>query len=245
MSCSIINSFPVAHSYTSIGSISDTVLNALLCVNDSTAVGKQKFRPTYMLSDGRSKRAGRARRLSSSDINGQKSGDPHQTRVLTASSVAVVEKILLDILIYGYEAIISWRVLKLPEQQLWINGGSYVGFTRHTWIKQSYTYARMHGNAGRMPYHVPETSRKRETPGNVRKRLGNVPGKSGNVSLIGVRRSLSRKRLGKRFWAKKSRFLCLVGRNKIKSSRSEFFPATVIVGGNMVKKKMQKKYTEY
>ncbi|GJT64708.1 FAD synthase-like protein [Tanacetum coccineum] len=81
-----LNSFS---SYTSIGSINDTVLNALLCVNDSTAVGKQKFRPTYMLSDGRSKRAGRARRLSSSDINDHKSGDPHQTRVLTASSVAV------------------------------------------------------------------------------------------------------------------------------------------------------------
>ncbi|GJY62493.1 hypothetical protein Tco_0463150 [Tanacetum coccineum] len=44
----------------------------------------------------------------------------------------------------------------------------------------------MHGIAGGMPYHVSETSWKRETPGNVRKRLGNVPGKSGNVSLIGV-----------------------------------------------------------
>ncbi|GKB05008.1 hypothetical protein Tco_0833203, partial [Tanacetum coccineum] len=70
-------------------SINDTVPNALLCVNDSTAVGKQKFRPAYMLSDERSKRAGRARRLSSSDINGKKSRDPHQTRVLTASSVVV------------------------------------------------------------------------------------------------------------------------------------------------------------
>ncbi|PWA60953.1 phosphoadenosine phosphosulfate (PAPS) reductase family protein [Artemisia annua] len=84
--------------YTSIGSINDTVPNALLCVDDSTAVGKQKFRPAYMLSDGRSERAGRARRLSSSGINGQKSVDPLQTRVLTASIVAVGDEILFGII---------------------------------------------------------------------------------------------------------------------------------------------------
>ncbi|GKD73902.1 hypothetical protein Tco_1332184, partial [Tanacetum coccineum] len=63
-----------------------------MMVGDGVTFGKQKFRPAYMLSGGRSKRAGRARRLSSSDINVQKSGDPHQTRVLTASSVAVGDK---------------------------------------------------------------------------------------------------------------------------------------------------------
>ncbi|KAL9453285.1 hypothetical protein AB3S75_008982 [Citrus x aurantiifolia] len=38
--------------YTWIGSIHDTVPNALLCINDSSN-SKEKFNPAYMLSHGR------------------------------------------------------------------------------------------------------------------------------------------------------------------------------------------------
>ncbi|KVI09574.1 hypothetical protein Ccrd_012041 [Cynara cardunculus var. scolymus] len=70
--------------YTSIGSIHDTVPNALLCIKDS-AVGKQKFRPAYMLSDGRLERAGRARKSSliagrvPAVSNGLKCVEPNQS----------------------------------------------------------------------------------------------------------------------------------------------------------------------
>ncbi|KAK9078654.1 hypothetical protein SSX86_002711 [Deinandra increscens subsp. villosa] len=85
--------------YTSIGSINDTVPNALLCINDS-AVGKQNFKPAYMLSDGRLERAGRVRKLSPvsgrlpAASNGLKSVEPHQENVFTASIVAVGDEIL-------------------------------------------------------------------------------------------------------------------------------------------------------
>ncbi|KAI7742832.1 hypothetical protein M8C21_005672 [Ambrosia artemisiifolia] len=80
--------------YTSIGSIHDTVPNALLSIKDS-AVGKQKFRPAYMLSDGRSERAGRSRKLSAvAASNGLKCVDPHQGSIYTASIVAVGDEIL-------------------------------------------------------------------------------------------------------------------------------------------------------
>ncbi|XP_024992380.1 FAD synthase-like isoform X2 [Cynara cardunculus var. scolymus] len=85
--------------YTSIGSIHDTVPNALLCIKDS-AVGKQKFRPAYMLSDGRLERAGRARKSSliagrvPAVSNGLKCVEPNQSSVLTASIVAVGDDIL-------------------------------------------------------------------------------------------------------------------------------------------------------
>ncbi|KAJ8426278.1 hypothetical protein Cgig2_011905 [Carnegiea gigantea] len=47
--------------YTSIGSVYDTVPNALLCVSNPSS-SKEEYRPAYMLSDGRLERAGRLRR---------------------------------------------------------------------------------------------------------------------------------------------------------------------------------------
>lgn len=86
--------------YTSIGSVNDTVPNALLCINDS-ANGKEKFRPAHMLSDGRLERAGRAKRFSPpvcgrfpAVSNGLKSVDPHQNRIVTGSVIAVGDEIL-------------------------------------------------------------------------------------------------------------------------------------------------------
>ncbi|KAI3696734.1 hypothetical protein L6452_29243 [Arctium lappa] len=86
--------------YTSIGSVNDTAPNALLCINDS-AGGKEKFRPAYMLSDGRLERAGRARKLSPPNAgrittvsNGLKSVESHQSSILTASIVVVGDEIL-------------------------------------------------------------------------------------------------------------------------------------------------------
>ncbi|KAI3799549.1 hypothetical protein L1987_34848 [Smallanthus sonchifolius] len=89
--------------YTSIGSINDTIPNALLCIKDS-AVEKQKFRPAYMLSDGRLERAGRARKLSSvatcvpATSNGLKCVESHQGSIQTASIVAVGDEILYGII---------------------------------------------------------------------------------------------------------------------------------------------------
>ncbi|THU44321.1 hypothetical protein C4D60_Mb02t06190 [Musa balbisiana] len=48
--------------YTSIGSIYDTVPNALLSIVDSSST-TEIFKPAYMLSDGRSERAGRTKKL--------------------------------------------------------------------------------------------------------------------------------------------------------------------------------------
>lgn len=85
--------------YTSIGSIYDTVPNALLCVNDASS-GKGKFRPAYMLSDGRSERAGRVRKFShrvdenSSLSNGVSNVESQQTCVPTASVIGVGDEIL-------------------------------------------------------------------------------------------------------------------------------------------------------
>ncbi|KAJ9559186.1 hypothetical protein OSB04_013800 [Centaurea solstitialis] len=81
--------------YTSIGSVHDTTPNALLSVKDS-ASGKEKFRPAYMLTDGRLERAGRARKLNAGRIttfsNGHKSVE--NSGILTASIVAVGDEIL-------------------------------------------------------------------------------------------------------------------------------------------------------
>ncbi|XP_031118843.1 FAD synthase-like [Ipomoea triloba] len=86
--------------YTSIGSIHDTVPNELLCVNDSTNTG-EKFRPAYLLQDGRLERAGRAKKYSSSASaklhtlsNGLKSENLHRKSMLTASIIAVGDEIL-------------------------------------------------------------------------------------------------------------------------------------------------------
>ncbi|KAI5680764.1 hypothetical protein M9H77_01991 [Catharanthus roseus] len=86
--------------YTSIGSIHDTIPNALLCINDS-AKSEGKYRPAYLLADGRLERAGRAKKFPSPisgklscSSNGLKSGEIGQIRTLTASIIAVGDEIL-------------------------------------------------------------------------------------------------------------------------------------------------------
>lgn len=79
--------------YTSIGSIYDTVPNSLLSISNKT----NKFKPAYLLADGRLERAGRVKRKSSSggqltaDSNGL---DLHKNSTLTASIIAVGDEIL-------------------------------------------------------------------------------------------------------------------------------------------------------
>lgn len=87
--------------YTSIGSVHDTVPNALLCIRNSSS-SKEKFRPAYLLSDGRLERAGRINKFSSSVCgkspalsNGVISVDLHKNSLLTASAIAVGDEILL------------------------------------------------------------------------------------------------------------------------------------------------------
>ncbi|XP_019152226.1 PREDICTED: FAD synthase isoform X2 [Ipomoea nil] len=86
--------------YTSIGSIHDTIPNALLCTTHSTNCD-EKFRPAYLLSDGRLERAGRVKKYSSpvseqvSPINnGLKGEDSCWKNMLTASVIAVGDEIL-------------------------------------------------------------------------------------------------------------------------------------------------------
>ncbi|XP_071690629.1 uncharacterized protein [Rutidosis leptorrhynchoides] len=81
--------------YTSIGSVNDTTPNALLSVNDSTG-GKEKFKPAYMLTDGRLERAGRAKKsFHPNDVsNGLKSVESRRNGVLTASIVYVGDEFL-------------------------------------------------------------------------------------------------------------------------------------------------------
>ncbi|CAK7343192.1 unnamed protein product [Dovyalis caffra] len=79
--------------YTSIGSIHDTVPNALLSISDSSSC-KEKFKPAYLLSDGRLERAGRGKKFSSSVDNGPGSVDSHKSSLLIASVIAVGEEIL-------------------------------------------------------------------------------------------------------------------------------------------------------
>uniref|UniRef100_M1CQA8 FAD synthase n=2 Tax=Solanum tuberosum TaxID=4113 RepID=M1CQA8_SOLTU len=86
--------------YTSIGSIHDTVPNALLCIrNDNNS--EQKFRPAYLLADGRLERSGRVKKFSapvcgklSSVCNGLKIEDLNSNNMLTASIIAVGDEIL-------------------------------------------------------------------------------------------------------------------------------------------------------
>ncbi|KAG9441680.1 hypothetical protein H6P81_017534 [Aristolochia fimbriata] len=87
--------------YTSIGSIYDTVPNALLSIGDSSTI-KEKFRPAYLLADGRLERAGRAKRIApptSIDdnfvANGLKSMESCLSGTLTAAIVAIGDEILL------------------------------------------------------------------------------------------------------------------------------------------------------
>ncbi|OMO99956.1 hypothetical protein CCACVL1_03524 [Corchorus capsularis] len=83
--------------YTSIGSIYDTVPNSLLSISNSS---KKEFKPAYLLPDGRLERAGRVKRISSSDTrfsavnNGVDSEDSHRNRMFTASVIGVGDEIL-------------------------------------------------------------------------------------------------------------------------------------------------------
>ncbi|KAL0874964.1 hypothetical protein Bca101_024669 [Brassica carinata] len=77
--------------YTSIGSIHDTVPNALFSVNDTSS--KEKFKPAYMLSDGRLERAGRVKK-NASIKNDVDSDDSQKHQVLLASVIAVGDEIL-------------------------------------------------------------------------------------------------------------------------------------------------------
>ncbi|THU54129.1 hypothetical protein C4D60_Mb10t21750 [Musa balbisiana] len=82
--------------YTSIGSIYDTVPNALLSIADSAST-KGTFKPAYMLSDGRLERAGRTKKMhlkcnSTSPNNGVISVT--SSAFFTASIVVVGDEIL-------------------------------------------------------------------------------------------------------------------------------------------------------
>lgn len=84
-------------SYTSIGSIYDTLPNSLLSISNSS----NKFKPAYLLVDGRLERAGRVKRISSStprqlpaDSNGSISLDSHKNSMLTGSIITVGDEIL-------------------------------------------------------------------------------------------------------------------------------------------------------
>ncbi|KAF5750420.1 hypothetical protein HS088_TW03G00756 [Tripterygium wilfordii] len=84
--------------YTSIGSIYDTVPNELLCISHSSS-SDGKFKPAYLLSDGRLERAGRVKKSAPSVgrtpvgkvIDGV---DSDKNSMLTASVIAVGDEIL-------------------------------------------------------------------------------------------------------------------------------------------------------
>jgi len=76
--------------YTSIGSIHDTVPNSLLSVNDTSS--KEKFKPAYLLSDGRLERAGRVKKIASLKKDVDTESQKHE--VLLASVIAVGDEIL-------------------------------------------------------------------------------------------------------------------------------------------------------
>ncbi|KAL8508746.1 hypothetical protein ACS0TY_016098 [Phlomoides rotata] len=82
--------------YTSIGSIHDTVPNALL--SSKTNNSDEKYKPAYLLLDGRLERAGRVKKGSSKPVsafsNGFKNEDSHLKRTFTASVIAVGDEIL-------------------------------------------------------------------------------------------------------------------------------------------------------
>ncbi|XP_002519482.2 FAD synthase [Ricinus communis] len=85
--------------YTSIGSIHDTIPNALLSIRDSSC--KEKFKPAYMLADGRLERAGRVKKLSPPTVghlpgvsDSPDNVDAHKNSALVAAVVAVGDEIL-------------------------------------------------------------------------------------------------------------------------------------------------------
>ncbi|KAL1541327.1 FAD synthase [Salvia divinorum] len=83
--------------YTSIGSIHDTVPNALLC-GSKTNGNEQNYKPAYLLPDGRLERAGRVKKGTSQPSpaasNGFKQDDSHLKRNFTASIIVVGDEIL-------------------------------------------------------------------------------------------------------------------------------------------------------
>jgi len=83
--------------YTSIGSIYDTIPNALLNISDSSS-NKESFKPAYLLCDGRLERAGRAKKFApkceNTLSNGLNNVDPHHSSSLSASIIAVGDEIL-------------------------------------------------------------------------------------------------------------------------------------------------------
>ncbi|GAB4833592.1 hypothetical protein Ancab_031836 [Ancistrocladus abbreviatus] len=84
--------------YTSIGSIYDTVPNALLCISNPSC--KDEYRPAYLLSDGRLERAGRVKKPARqvckniSPGNGIHGVESQQNCVPTASLIGVGDEIL-------------------------------------------------------------------------------------------------------------------------------------------------------
>lgn len=84
-------------SYTSIGSIHDTVPNELL-----SSKSDEKYKPAYLLLDGRLERAGRVKKGTSKPLsalsNGLKNEDSHLKRTFTASIIAVGDEILYVLL---------------------------------------------------------------------------------------------------------------------------------------------------
>ncbi|GFP90772.1 probable fad synthase [Phtheirospermum japonicum] len=87
--------------YTSIGSIHDTVPNALLRHDKTDNNSEEEYRPAYLLPDGRLERAGRVKRFTSSLLpavsNGSKYDDSHWKNMFTASVIAVGDEILSDL----------------------------------------------------------------------------------------------------------------------------------------------------
>ncbi|KAL0333393.1 UNVERIFIED_CONTAM: FAD synthase [Sesamum angustifolium] len=83
--------------YTSIGSIHDTVPNALLC-HTKTDDSEEKYKPAYLLPDGRLERAGRVKKLTSQPLNAVSNGvnheESHWKSMSTASVIAVGDEIL-------------------------------------------------------------------------------------------------------------------------------------------------------
>ena len=78
--------------YTSIGSIHDTVPNGALYIETRQNEGiKHRFRPAYMLRDGRLERAGRLKRKQNNKV--EKESDPENfpcANTLFAASILVV-----------------------------------------------------------------------------------------------------------------------------------------------------------
>lgn len=116
--------------YTSIGSIYDTVPNALLSIPDLSS-HKDNFKPAYLLSDGRLERAGRAKKANPKYenahvlSNGLNIIDLHRGGTLSASIIAVGDEIL-----YGtVEDSLGQTLCKKLHSVGWLVG--HVAFVRN------------------------------------------------------------------------------------------------------------------